>query len=130
MGSVVCWRSGTALAFIHSGLAHFHPSWLPGLGWGAAGGFAYALADFLVDYAKGFPEGRQVGPYLGQAAARVILGAIVGAAALVLGDGAAFVSGLAGPAALVALGARFGRRRGPRPGRKEAATSASDEPQP
>jgi hypothetical protein len=115
-----------AFAVIHAGLAHFNPAWLPGLGWGAAGGFAYALSQFIADYWEGFPEGRRTGPYLGQVAARVILGAIVGAAALVLGEGSAFISGLAGPAALVALGARFGRRRPPRSGRK--GISASDPP--
>jgi hypothetical protein len=99
----------------------------PGLWWGAAGGLAYALAEFLADCREGFPEGRPGWLYLAQVAARAILGAIVGAATLLLGDGAAFVAGLAGPAALVALGAKFGRRR-PRPGVQEAATSANDQP--
>ena len=75
----------------------------------------------------GFPEGRPGWLYLAQVAARVILGAIVGAATLVLGDGAAFVAGLAGPAALVALGAKFGRHR-PRPGGKDAASYADSQP--
>ena len=49
--------------------------------------------------------------WLARVAARILLGAIVGAATLALGDGSAFVADLAGPAALVALGAKFGRRR-------------------
>ena len=114
-----------ALADLTTGLVHLHVHWPPGLGWGAAGGLAYALAEFLADHREGFPAGRPGWLYLVQVAARVILGAIVGAATLALGQGAAFVSGLAGPAALVALGARFGRRR-PRPGGKEAATNADD----
>jgi hypothetical protein len=116
-----------ALAIIGTGLVHLHVHWPPGLGWGAAGGFAYALGEFLAGYREGFPEGRPGGLYLVQLAVRVILGAIVGAATLALGESAAFVSGLAGPAALVALGARFGRRK-PRPGGKEAATNATDRP--
>jgi hypothetical protein len=104
---------------------HLHVA--PGLWWGAAGGLAYALAEFIADSRDGFPGGRRVGLYLAQVIARVILGAIVGAATLALGTAGAFVTGLAGPAALVALGAKFGRR-GPRPDRKEAATDASDLP--
>ena len=111
-----------ALAILSTGLVHLHVHWPPGLGWGAAGGFAYALAEFLADSREGFPEGRRRGLYLVQVAVRVILGGIVGAATLALGESAAFVSGLAGPAALVALGARFGRRK-PRPGGKEASAN-------
>jgi hypothetical protein len=116
-----------ALAILSTGLVHLNDHWPPGLGWGAAGGFAYALAEFLADSRERFPEGRPGGLYLVQAAVRVILGAIVGAATLALGQSAAFVSGLAGPAALVALGARFGRRK-PRPGGKEASVNANDRP--
>lgn len=116
-----------ALGALSTGLLNLHANWMPGLGWGAAGGLAYGLAEFLADYREGFPGGRPGWLYLVQVAVRVILGAIVGAATLVLGEGAAFVSGLAGPAALVALGARFGRRK-PRPGGKEAATNANDRP--
>ena len=116
-----------ALAILSTGLVYLHVHLPPGLGWGAVGGFAYALAEFLADYREGFPEGRRWGLYLVQVAVRVILGAIVGAATLALGESAAFVSGLAGPAALVTLGARFGRRK-PRPGGKEAATNANDRP--
>lgn len=116
-----------ALTVLSTELVQMHVHWPPGLGWGAAGGFAYALGEFLADYRERFPEGRLGGLYLVQVAARVILGAIVGAATLALGGSAAFVSGLAGPAALVALGARFGRRK-PRPGGKEAATNANDHP--
>jgi hypothetical protein len=65
--------------------------------------------------------------YLAQVIVRVILGAVVGAATLALGESAAFVAGLAGPAALVALGAKFGRRK--RPGGKEA-DDADDRPNP
>jgi hypothetical protein len=107
------------------GLALLHVHWPAGLWWGAAGGLGYSLAEFLADYREDFPEGRPGWLYLAQVAARVILGAIVGAATLILGDGAAFVAGLAGPAALVALGAKFGRRR-PRPS-KEAAANANDQ---
>jgi hypothetical protein len=116
-----------ALAILSTGLVHLHAHWPPGLGWGAAGGLAYALGEFLAGYREGFPEGRPGGLYLVQVAVRVILGAIVGAATLALGESAAFVSGLAGPAALVALGARFGRRK-LRPGGKEASASANDRP--
>ena len=116
-----------ALAILSTGLVHLRVHWPPGLAWGATGGFAYALAEFLAAYRDGFPGGRPGELYLVQVAVRVILGAIVGAATLALGGGAAFVSGLAGPAALVALGARFGRRR-PRPGRKEASANANDRP--
>jgi hypothetical protein len=107
------------LAVFGTELAQLHVQSPPGLWWGAAGGLSYALAEFLGDYREGFPEGRRWGLYLMQAAVRVILGAVVGAATLALGAGAGFVAGLAGPAALVALGARFGRRK-PRPGGKEA----------
>ena len=62
-----------------------------------------------------------------QVIVRVILGAIVGAASLALGQSAAFLSGLAGPVTPVALGARFGRRK-PRPGGKEAHTDADGRP--
>ena len=116
-----------AFAILSTGLVHLHVHWPPGLGWGAAGGLAYALGEFLADYREGFSEGRPGGLYLVQVAVRVILGAIVGAATLALGESAAFVSGLAGPAALVALGARFGRRKS-RPGGKEASASANDRP--
>jgi len=105
---------------------HLHIHTSPGLWWGAGGGLAYALAEFLADYRAGFPEGRPGGLYLVQVAARAILGGIVGLATLALGNGAAFVAGLAGPAALVALGAKFGSRR-PRQAGKEAAASASDQ---
>lgn len=81
----------------------------------------------LANYREGFTEGRPGRLYLVQVAVRVILGAIVGAATLALGQSAAFVSGLAGPAALVALGARFGRRKS-RPGGKEASADAKDRP--
>jgi hypothetical protein len=116
------------LATLSTGLVHSHDSWSPGLWWGAAGGLAYALAKFLADYREGFPEGRSGWLYLVQVAVRVILGAIVGAATLALGDSAAFLSGLAGPAALVALGARFGRRKPQHPGGKGAGTDASNPP--
>ena len=106
---------------------HMYAHWPPGLWWGAAGGVAYALAEFLADYRDGFPEGRPGSLYLAQVTARAILGSIVGAATLALGGGAAFVAGLAGPAALVALGAKFGRRRS-RPCRKEAVANATDLP--
>jgi hypothetical protein len=106
---------------------HLHIHWAPGLWWGAVGGLAYALAEFLADYRAEFPAGKPGWLYLAQMAARVILGAIVGAATLALGQGAAFVSGLAGPAALVTLGARFGSRK-PRRGRKEAPVDADDQP--
>lgn len=106
-----------ALGIRNTGLVHLLVHWPPGIGWGAAGGFAYALGEFLADYREEFPQGRPGGLYLVQVAVRVILGAIVGAVTLALGASAAFVSGLAGPAALVALGARFSRRK-PRPGEK------------
>jgi hypothetical protein len=118
-----------ALAIHSTGLVHLHVHWPPGLWWGAAGGLAYALAEFLADYRERFPGGRLGYLYLVQVAVRVILGAIVGAATLAFGESAAFVAGLAGPAALVALGARFGRRK-PRPGGKEASADASDRPDP
>lgn len=92
---------------------------LPGLGWGAAGGFAYALAQFLADYREEFSGNCDWKLYLPQMTVRLILGAVVGAATLALGQSAAFVSGLAGPAALVALGAKFGRHK-PRQSEKEA----------
>jgi hypothetical protein len=88
-----------ALAILSTGLVHLPVHWSPGLWRGAAGGLAYALAKFLIDYQDGFPEGGPGGLYLVQVAVRVILGAIVGAATLALGDSAAFVAGLAGPAA-------------------------------
>jgi len=116
-----------ALATHSTGLMHLLVHWPPGLWRGAAGGFAYALAQFLADYQDGFPEGGPGGLYLVQVAVRVILGAIVGVATLAPGESAAFVAGLAGPAALVALGARFGRRK-PRLGRKEASSNANDRP--
>jgi hypothetical protein len=115
-----------ALTVFSTDLVQLHVHWPPGLGWGAAGGLAYALGEFLADSRGGFPNGRPGGLYLVQAGVRVILGAIVGAATLALGESAAFVSGLAGPAALVALGAKFGRRT-QRPGSKEA-TSADNRP--
>jgi hypothetical protein len=96
-------------------LVHLYAERPPGLGWGATGGLAYALAEFLRDSPDELPEERRWRLYLVQVAARVILGAIVGAATLALGPGAAFVSGLAGPAALVALGAKFDRHK-PQPG--------------
>lgn len=113
-----------ALAVLGTELVH--AQWAPGLWWGAAGGLAYALADFLGDYRDGFPEEPRWGLYLLQVTVRAILGAIVGAAALALGQGVGFVAGLAGPAALVALGAKFGRRK-PRPGGK-GAPDANDRP--
>jgi hypothetical protein len=116
-----------ALAELSTGLVHLHVQFPPGLRWGAVGGLAYSLAEFLADYREGFSEGRHRRLYLVQVTVRVILGAIVGAASLALGESAAFLSGLAGPAALVALGARFGRRK-PRPGGKEARADASDHP--
>jgi len=115
------------LATHSTGLVHLLVHSPPGLWWGAAGGLAYALAQFLAGYQEGFPAGRPGGLYLVQVVVRVILGAIVGAATLALHESAAFVSGLAGPAALVALGARFGRRK-PRPGGKEASADANDRP--
>ena len=115
------------VSFLSTGLVHLPVHWPPGLWRGAAGGFAYALAKFLIDYQDGFPEGGPWGLYLVQVAVRVILGAIVGAATMALGASAAFVAGLAGPAALVALGAKFGRRK-PRPGWKEASADADDPP--
>jgi hypothetical protein len=121
------WRNGVAVTILTTGLGQLHAQWAPGLGWGAVGGLAYALAQFLADCREGFSTGPPGRLYLVQVVVRVILGAVVGAATLALGESAAFVSGLAGPAALVALGARFGRRK-PRPGRKEAATNANDRP--
>jgi hypothetical protein len=107
-----------------------HVLWPPGLWWGAAGGLAYALAAFLVlaDPQENLLDRQHRRLYLVQVATRAILGAIVGAATLTLGaNGAAFVSGLAGPAALVALGARFDRRKA-HPSGKEAAPGAADRP--
>lgn len=118
-----------ALAVLTTELVHLHAHWPPGLGWGAVGGFAYALAQFLADSREGFPEGHPWGLYLAQVAARVILGAIVGAATLALGEAAAFVAGLTATAVLVGFGAKFGRRK-QRPGGKEATTDATDRPNP
>lgn len=117
------------LAVSTSETLHLSAQWPPGLWWGAAGGLAYALAEFLVDYKDVLPERRQWRLYLVQVVVRVILGAVVGAATLALGDAGGFVAGLAGPAALVALGAKFGSRK-PRPGGKEADADASDRPSP
>lgn len=117
------------LASISIELVRLHVQWPPGIGWGATGGLAYFLAKFLGDYQEGFPEGRHWGLYLVEMVVRVILGAIVGAATLALGEGGAFVTGLAGPAALIALGAKFGRRK-PRPGGKGAAPDADARPSP
>ena len=116
-----------ALGMLGNGLVQQHVHWPPGLWWGAGGGLAYALAQFLADCQQGFPLGRSAWLYLAQVAARAILGAIVGAATLALGSGAAFVAGLAGPAALVALGAKFGRRRPP-PGGKDGTSHSDDQP--
>jgi hypothetical protein len=69
------------------------------------------LGQFTVDCPAGFPEGRQWRRYLVQLVVRTILGAIMGAATLALGESSAFLTGIAGPAALVALGARFDRRK-------------------
>lgn len=101
--------------------------WPPGLWWGAAGGLAYGLADFLIGDHEDLSSRRAWALYLAQAVARVILGAIVGAATLALGDAGGFVAGLAGPAALVALGARFGRRK-QRTGGKETAADVDNRP--
>ncbi len=38
-----------ALTILSTGLVHPHVHWLPGLWAGAAGGLAYALAEFLVE---------------------------------------------------------------------------------
>jgi hypothetical protein len=124
-----------AVAVLGAGLAGLHVPWPPGTWQGAAGALAYALAKFLLDCRDEFPTG-QGWLYLAQVVARVILGAIVGAATLSFHDSAAFLTGLAGPAALVGLGARFGRpesrrgkdRRESRRDRKEAATNADDRP--
>jgi hypothetical protein len=116
-----------ALAVIGTELVRLNVQLLSGLGWGAAGRLSYSLAEFLADYRDGLPEGRHRGLYLAQVVVRVILGAVVGAATLALGQSAAFVSGLAAPAALVALGAKFGRRK-PRPGGKESASDAGARP--
>ena len=124
-----------ALAILGTGLAQLHVHLPPGTWQGAAGALAYALAKFLLDCRDEFPSGRGW-LYLAQVIARVILGAIVGAATLSFHDSAAFLTGLAGPAALVGLGARFGRpesrrgkdRRESRRDRKEAATNADDRP--
>jgi hypothetical protein len=105
------------LAILSIWLVQLHIHWPSGLEWGAAGGLAYALGEFLADTREGSLAGPAGWMYLVQVAVRVILGAIVGAATLALGGSAAFVSGLAGPAALVALGARFGRRK-PQQGRE------------
>lgn len=117
-----------ALTELGTGLAQLHAQLPPGLLWGAGGGLAYFLAKFLGDYQEGFPEGRHWGLYLVEVIVRVTLGALVGAATLALGEGGAFVTGLAGPAALIALGAKFGRRKS-RPGGKEA-DDANDRPKP
>jgi hypothetical protein len=122
----VFWRVGVALAVFSTELMQLHVQWPSGLGQGAAGGLAYALAAFLGDYQNGFPEGRNWRLYLVQVIVRVILGAVVGAATLAFGSSAAFLSGIAGPQALVSLGAKFGRRK-PRPGGKEAP-DADDRP--
>jgi hypothetical protein len=105
-----------AVAGLSTGLVLLHAHWSPGLWRGAAGGLAYALAEFLADCRDEFPSGRSGWLYLAQVVGRVILGAIVGAATLALGQSAAFIAGLAGPQALIALGAKFGRRRRRRPG--------------
>jgi uncharacterized membrane protein len=101
--------------------------WLPGLAQGGIGGLAYALAEFLIDSKDGFPEQQLRGLYAARVIVRVILGAVIGAATLALGNSAAFVSGLAGPAALIGLGANFGRRKSP-PGGKAAVIGATDGP--
>jgi hypothetical protein len=117
-----------ALAVISSGLMHLHVvPWLPGLGWGAAGGLAFALAQFLADSREGFPEGHPWRLHVAQVAARVILGAIVGAATLALGEAAAFVAGLTATAVLVGFGAKFGRRKQRPPGGK-ATSDANARP--
>ena len=125
-----------ALAVLSTELVHLHVQLSSGVRWGAAGGFAYDLAKFLIladpqtllDRQHPLLDRQHRRLYLVQVAARAILGAIVGAATLALGaSGAAFVSGLAGPAALVALGANFGRRKS-RPGGKEAPVDANDRP--
>jgi hypothetical protein len=117
-----------ALASLGTDVGHLYAHLPPGLGWGALGGFAYALAEFLIlsSQQEDLAERPRRRLYLAPMTARVILGAIVGAATLALGpSGAAFVAGLAGPQALVALGAKFGRSRS-RPGRKEAESHAND----
>jgi hypothetical protein len=119
----VFWRNGVAFASFSIELVRLYVQWPPGIGWGAAGGLGYFLAKFLGDYQEGFPEGRHWGLYLVEMTVRVILGAVVGAATLAFGQGGAFVAGLAGPQALVSLGAKFGRRKS-RPGGKEAAPDA------
>lgn len=116
-----------ALASLSTELVLLHVHWPPGIGWGAAGQLGYFLAKFLSDYQEGFPEGRHWGLYLVEMAARVILGAVVGAATLALGSGGAFVAGLAGPQALVSLGAKFGRHK-QRPGGKETVPDADARP--
>jgi len=116
-----------ALAVFSTELMHSYAYLPPGAGWGALGGLAYALAQWDIDSRKGFPEGHSSGLYLAQAIVRVIPGAIVGAVALAVGGIAAFVAGLAGPAALVGFGAKFGRRK-QRPGGKEAAPDATHRP--
>lgn len=93
------------------------------------GGLSYALADFLAEYKDGFPEEQRWGLYLAQVVARVILGAVIGAATLASGEFAAFASGLAGPQALVALGAKFSRRKS-RTGGKEALINVGAHPNP
>jgi hypothetical protein len=90
------------------GLVHLYVQHSFGLWWGAAGGGAHALGQYLGDCQDGFSEKRHWGPYL----AWIALGALIGAAILALGHSAAFVAGLAGPDALVALGATFNRRPG------------------
>jgi hypothetical protein len=107
-------RFGVAPAVLCTALAHLHVRSLPGLWWGVAGGFAYALGKFLIDCRAGCLEGGHGCLYLVQVVARMILmilGAIVGAATLAFGESGAFVTGVAGPTALVALGATFDRRK-------------------
>jgi hypothetical protein len=125
----VFWRMVVAFRILTTEAVHLSAQWPPGLWWGAVGGLAYALAEFLVDYQDVLPERRQWGLYLVQALVRVILGAVVGAGTLALGDAGGFVAGLAGPAALVALGAKFGSRK-PRASGKEAVADADDRPNP
>ena len=75
-----------ALAVLGTYLGQLHLQCPPGLWSGAAGGLAYALAEFLADYREGFPDDRPGGLYLVQVVVRVILGAVVGAATLALGQ--------------------------------------------
>lgn len=90
------------------GLVHLYVQHSSGLWWGAVGGGAHALGQYLGDCQDGLSGNRHWGPYL----AWIVLGALIGAATLALGHSAAFVAGLAGPDALVALGAKFSRRPG------------------